>query len=310
MTRWIHGVVFASLAEPRSTSSDDENPSGVTPASWQGGLETVTERGDLIRYAYWSERRVQHLARDLQVQIEPRWKTKFTAFKVPLFGTSLDFEGQPRTLHRNEVADRVERALGERAVEDFVTPPTTEFAKGTGLVQFSHFISTEPDRVVLNVRTQASDGTNVVVCMFGSKDNVPGYIGVNDPSPGGWSSSAMFSIRDWLASRCTENGSQWDDPESLSVEAMKIALEQGNNEDFETNSDKPWNRGYTFGDASESEWLTEIYSDVLLDQDRWSLDEPVDRILVGAPVWVRTAGGNVRRYRDLRRVLNQQGLSR
>ena len=268
----------------------------------------MTERGSFTRYTYWSERRVTDLARDLEIKTDPGWKTKITVFKVPLLSTSIDLEGAPRTPHRNEIAARVERALGDLAVEDFVTPPPAKFAKGTGLVQFSHFISTEPGRVVLNARTQASDGTNVVICMFGSQDNVPGFVGVHDPGPAGWSSSAMFSIRDWLASRCSENGSQWDDPESISVEAMKIALDQGNNDEYQKNPDRPWTRGYTFGDASESEWLAEIYSDVRLDQDRWSLDDPVDRILVGAPVWVRSPRSSLRRYRDLRRNFNEREL--
>ncbi|GIE33513.1 hypothetical protein Ait01nite_065580 [Actinoplanes italicus] len=268
----------------------------------------MTERGEIIRYAYWSERRVKALALDLEIDLEPRQKTKFTLFKLPFISTSLDLERAPRTLYRNEVSALIERAVGDLAVEDFVTPPKVQFAKGTGAVQFSHFISPQRDRVVLTVRTKASDGTDVVVCLFGSKDNLPGFVGSDDPSPGGWSSSAMWSIEHWLAGRCAESGLPHDDAESISVEALKIATEQGNNPDFKDNPDKPWTRGYTFGDAPEAEWFAEIYSDVVLDQDRWSLDDPVDRILVGAPVWVRTPKTRFRRFRDLRRGFNQQAI--
>lgn len=268
----------------------------------------MTERGSFTRYTYWSERRVKNLARDLEIKTDPGWKTKITVFKVPLLSTSIDFEGAPRTPHRNEIAARVERALGDLAVEDFVTPPPAKFAKGTGLVQFSHLVSHEQGRVVLNIRTQASDGTRTAVCLFGSRDNIPGFVGVNDEHPSGWSSSAEPAVGAWLRSRCSDNKSQWDDPQSISVEAMTIATDQGNNHEYEANPESPWTRGFTFGDAPESEWLAEIYSDVVLDPDRWSLDDPVDRILVGAPVWVRTPQNNVRRYRDLRRGFNRQEL--
>jgi hypothetical protein len=260
----------------------------------------MAERGAVVRYAYWSDRRVRNLARDLETDIEPNWKTKITAFRLPLLRTGIDLEREPRTLHRNEIATRIERAVGDLAVEDFVTPPKADFAKGTGWVQFSHFVCDQPDRVILHTRTQASDGTRVVVCLFGSRDNMPDFVGVNDPQVSGWTSSAMWSVLDWLSTQCTENNSQWDDPESISVEAFKIATRQGNNDSYRATPNQPWTRGFTFGDASEAEWFAEIYSDVVLDKDRWTLDDPVDRILVGAPVWIRTPRRSIRRYRDSR----------
>ncbi|MER6592108.1 hypothetical protein ABT214_09695 [Micromonospora purpureochromogenes] len=86
---------------------------------------------------------------------------------------------------------------------------------------------------------------------------------------------------------------------------MKIATDQGMNQDWQANPDQPWTRGFTFGDTSESDWFAEIYSDVVLDENRWDLEEPVDRILVGAPLWVRTPRKSVRRYRDYRKRFNQ-----
>ncbi|WP_441172086.1 hypothetical protein [Micromonospora palomenae] len=66
---------------------------------------------------------------------------------------------------------------------------------------------------------------------------------------------------------------------------MKIAFDQGFTQESREAPGEPWRRGYTFGDAVDAEWFAEIYSDVVLDKDRWSLREPVDRILVGAPLW-------------------------
>ena len=45
-----------------------------------------------------------------------------------------------------------------------------------------------------------------------------------------------------------------------------------------------------------AEWFAEIYHDVELTKERWSfkpgvdMPEPVDRILIGAPLWVRSNG--------------------
>jgi len=267
----------------------------------------MAERGESIRYAYWSDRRVRSIAEDQGININPRWKTKVTVFKLPLISTGIDFEREPRTLNRRKIAERVERAIGDLAVEDFVTPPSVSYAKGVDYVQFSHFVCDRPDRVVLNIRSHASDGSRVVVCLFGSRDNMTGFVRPYDHHESGWSSSAMWSITDWLATQCTVNDSQWDDPESISVEAMKIAIYQGKNTASEANPDQPWLRGYTIADTAKAEWFAEIYSDVMLTPGRWNLGERVDRILVGAPLWIRTPKADVRRYRDYRRELNNRG---
>ncbi|WDZ84526.1 hypothetical protein [Micromonospora cathayae] len=261
------------------------------------------ERGESTRYAYWSNRRVRSIADEEGISIAARWRSKFV-LSLPFLPVEWEFGREPRSLYKNEIAERIERSIGSLAVEDFVTPPPVQYAKGVGRVEFSHFVTYEDDRIVLGVRSVASDGTRVFVCLFGSKDNVAGFMGPNDPVAEGWSSSAMFSISKWLKTRCAENNSQWDDPQSISVEAMKIAFEQGFTKESRESPDQPWKRGYTFGDASNSEWFAEIYSDVVLDQERWDLDEPVDRILVGAPVWVRTPRAAARRYIDYRRDMN------
>jgi hypothetical protein len=89
-----------------------------------------------------------------------------------------------------------------------------------------------------------------------------------------------------------------------------VATHQGMTGTDEEHAGKPWSRGFTFADVRDSEWFAEIYGDVVLTKERWHLDEPVDRILIGAPLWIRTPRmTNVRRYRDLRRQLNQVAAS-
>jgi hypothetical protein len=265
----------------------------------------VVEHGGASRYAYWSERRIRSIAEDQGINLNPRWKTRISVIKVPFVPVGVDLDGVPRTLNRNEVASRIERAIGDLAVEDFVTSPPVKYAKGVGPVEFSHFMCNEPNRVILHTHTTSSDDTRTVVCLFGSRDDVAGFVGVHDSQVAGWTPSAMWSIVDWLATQCTVNNSQWDDPESISVEAMKIATHQGTNDRFVANPDQPWTRGFTFGETPDAEWFAEIYSDVVLDKNRWSLETPVDRILVGAPLWIRTPRSTTRRYRDYRRDFNR-----
>ncbi|WUR58535.1 hypothetical protein OHS32_26010 [Micromonospora chokoriensis] len=247
---------------------------------------------------------MRSVADDDGINIDPRWKMKISSFKIPIVQVALDLEREPRTLRRKEIAGRIERAIGDLAVEDFVTPPPVRYARGIGRAEFSHFVCEERGRIVVGTRSTASDGTRVAVCLFGSRDNVADFMGPDDAVAGGWTSSGMWSVWEWLTAKCAASSLRHDDPESISVEAMKIAFDQGFTQESREAIDQPWMRGYTFADAPESEWFAEIYSDVVLDKDRWSLDEPVDRILVGAPLWVRTPRAAARRYRDFRRGMN------
>jgi len=157
---------------------------------------------------------------------------------------------------------------------------------------------------------KSSIGKKVDVCLFGSMDNLASYAGASDKPAGGWSSSAAHAVEVFIRSHGTVNDSQWDDLESLSVEASKIAKGQGITKEEEYHRGKPWTRGFTLGHASESEWLAEIYSDVELTKSRWNFDddEDVDRILIGAPLWVRTPRPqSVIRYQIERERLNQMG---
>ena len=155
--------------------------------------------------------------------------------------------------------------------------------------------------------TRSTDGVRVDVPLFGSLENTADYVGGSDQPPAGWSSSAAQTIARFIDSRGTINNSQWDDDEALAVEALKIATEQGVTGSWDEHQDKPWTRGFTLGRVTESEWFAQIYLDVVLSKDRWTFDgdggisSDVDRILVGAPLWIRTPGAHaVTRYSDLR----------
>jgi hypothetical protein len=75
------------------------------------------------------------------------------------------------------MSERVERAIGQLAVEDFVTPPPTAFAKGCGEVtiavyeRWSRPKKNKRNAVIVHTRTKASNGCRVEYCLFGSIEN-------------------------------------------------------------------------------------------------------------------------------------------
>lgn len=266
------------------------------------------ELGVIRRYAYWSERKIVAIAADNGIPVDRSrgWKAKLGS--VPLIG-STEFIQEARDLTRAEKANRIETALGAAAVADFVTPPSVRFAKGIGHVEFAQFIRPEkrPTAVVIHTTVCSSSGNRVGICLFGSLDNTAGFIGGSDKPPGGWTSSSMWAIDSLIKSRGAIIKPMWDE-ESLAIEALKIATQQGVTGRSQDHAGQPWTRGFTLGSTEASEWLAEIYLDVEVDKVRWNLQRDgisspdVSRILVGAPLWVRTPGPDaVTRYRDLRR---------
>jgi len=85
------------------------------------------------RYYYWSDRRVREMAADNAIDLDRRWRT---AFRTPLlsFVPQAELAQERGALQRHEIAERIDRAIGRLAVEDFVTPPLSAFAKGRGEV--------------------------------------------------------------------------------------------------------------------------------------------------------------------------------
>lgn len=146
---------------------------------------------------------------------------------------------------------------------------------------------------MFHIRTTSSAGQQIDLVLFGSMDNFPGRVlRPADAVEAGWSSSAWYAIAELLESRGTRNTSQWDDPELLSLEALNIALNQGSIGTEQDHEDRPWTRGYTLAHTDDSEWFAQVYTDVLLTERRRPLSgnmRGAQRIIVGAPVWVRTA---------------------
>jgi hypothetical protein len=136
------------------------------------------------------------------------------------------------------------------------------------------------------------DRESVAICLYGSMDNFPEY--VQEAGPGfrdGWVSSSAPAVYNFIKS----HGKQFDDPylepEEMAVEALLIADGQGLSPAFSGDArgtDRAWERALTYGDAPKAQWLAQIYLDVDLLATESGRQDGFRRVLIGAPLWIRT----------------------
>jgi len=251
----------------------------------------VGELGTVRRYSYWSDRRVKSIADDNGIDLSHRWRFGLTTPGLPHFPLpQVMLSEETKTVQRHEVALRVEKAIGQLAVEDFVTSPPAQFVKGFGEVTFAPYerwghTAGPRKAVIIHTRTKSSDGCRVEVCLFASIDNWAGYLSTSKAEAPVWSSSSTWCIEEFITNEGRVPAPVYDDDESIAVEILRVFNNEG------MAGKHAWKH------FPSSEWFAEVYHDVELDKSRWNLKpgrdlpEPVDRIVVGAPLWVRSNGG-------------------
>jgi hypothetical protein len=96
----------------------------------------VGELGEVWQYSYWSDQKMRDIAADNAIDLDRRWRT---ALRTPSYGflPQAEVSRERGALLRHEVAAKVEAAVGQLAVADFVTPPPARYVKGCGEVTFS-----------------------------------------------------------------------------------------------------------------------------------------------------------------------------
>jgi hypothetical protein len=246
------------------------------------------ELGATRRYSYWSDRSVKRVADDNVIRLERAWRLGLRSPSAGLMPQA-ELTEELRGLSRHEMALRIEAAIGQPAVEDFVTPPPSNFAKGVSRVTFAAYTRwnfVDPDErgekaAILHTRVRASDGSRVEICLFGSIDN---RVGRNtEPSAPIWQASSTWAIEEFIMNMGLKPAPIYDDDQSIAVEIVRVLNLEG------------MTSKYVFTAPASSEWFAQVYKDVVLDKSRWDLrpgsdwPEPVDRIIVGAPLWVRSS---------------------
>ncbi|MEU8661871.1 hypothetical protein [Actinoplanes philippinensis] len=239
------------------------------------------------KYFYWSERRVASIIRDNGIDLTRGTTRKLKSPSIP-FLPQVELESKSKEPTRAQVAAAIERYLGGVTVSDFVTPPPTKFARGCGTVAFSEVVdwSDKNDHTIgIFTETVSSDGTKVAICMFGSRDNLSDMLPETSERRG-WSSSAAPSIVEFVRGRCTTAEGIWDQND-LAYEAVNMLLRQGVSGP-DGNPRRPWLRGFTLGHISDiGDWMMEVYFDVEFTPRQTDVGG-YDRVLLGAPLWIRT----------------------
>jgi hypothetical protein len=250
------------------------------------------ELGIVRRYSYWSDRRVRSLAEDNGIDLERRLHLAFRSPGLSLLPQA-EVSKERKAMQRHDVALKVEGAIRQLAIQDFVTPPPSVFAKGYGQVTLAAYTRWRPERkterkgIIAHTRTSSSSGSRIEVCLFGSIENCADYLSSQDVEAPMWSSSSTWSIENFIAHRGTRPAPIYDDDEEIAVEILRVFNNEG------------MTGKYAFKRLASVEWFAEVYHDVELDKERWNLKpgvdlpEPVDRIVIGAPLWIRSSHGKL-----------------
>ncbi|WP_306211953.1 hypothetical protein [Actinoplanes sp. RD1] len=205
-----------------------------------------------------------------------------TKLKSPTgpFLPAVEVDRPRRPPHRDDIADRIERYLSGNTVREFVTPPPVRFAAGCGTLTFAQFVNFGRIEQIVAIFTEviAPDGLRTAICMFGSLDNLADVIVAAPTADTGWSSSAAPEVFAFINSAGRDLGRD-KSREEIAEDAVTLLLGQGGDED------KPAKRGFTYGHIGDTgEWLLEAYLDVEFATNEYGYD----RIVIGAPLWIRT----------------------
>ncbi|WP_369380411.1 hypothetical protein [Streptomyces sp. cg36] len=255
------------------------------------------------KYLYWAEHRIdlylksnsQHTANRTHQLAMPSVQGILPAYTQ----TWTPSETWART------ARRLTRRLASHTHEIGTAPQGVRFVKGhTPLVLGQLCINHERTAGGLFYAQQGS----TVVLLFASLRHLSPDVtsrGVGDDAhnPYGWFSSRAHDVYCWLAGITGgPDGPRYRfrDDHHFAEECLKIALHQGDS-GSPRRASTPWLQPFRFGHIERGcSWLAEIHWDVRVREPQWEWHEMwpngrryggirVDRILIGAPFWLRTA---------------------
>ncbi|MEV6613810.1 hypothetical protein AB0N31_07995 [Streptomyces sp. NPDC051051] len=263
------------------------------------------------RYVYWSERLVREVIDDNGVQLDSRVKS---SLKLGVAGNGLDVTGRDREKTTFEVAEILKKKLRKAIVSDFDTPGPVQLVQGASWVEVAEFQRWGYARhrlgqrtAVVHAQTVTRRGRRVDLCLFGGIRNLRGYTVPEDDPVHGWTSSAAPAIEELVASRgAAMNEGAGDlssfDEEELAVDTLRVALSQGIYRHTDDHRGRPETRAFTVMGFEATEYVALIYKDVTLTPGRWDFRTEQEmigtrRILIGAPLWLRTTHPNsIRTY--------------
>ncbi|GHD97324.1 hypothetical protein GCM10010508_69390 [Streptomyces naganishii JCM 4654] len=274
------------------------------------------------RYVYWSQRLVTEVIDDNGVRLDPRIKP---ALNLGLAGNGVSLAGRDQENTTFDIAEKLKKKLRKSIITDFSTLASGKLVQGSGHAEVAEFQTwgypqhrLQQRTAVIHTQAVTREG-RVDLCLFGSLKNLRGFAVPEEDSVGGWTSSAAPMIEEFIALRgaevSTRTGREFPfDEEQLAVEILKVALSQGIYTDPADHLGRPETRAYTLLGFDATEYVALVYRDVVLTPGRWDFRvepelEGVRRILIGAPLWMRTTRqDSIRRYFGENRVVIPRAL--
>jgi hypothetical protein len=232
----------------------------------------------IYHYQYWSSRLTKELADDVRVNLQPTWLWKLSA---TFHGAGVEAQRQGRALRLDEMAAKLETSSAvHRFTGSEEIRSTPFFVRGAGRMTLmrSWVGEKEGHSSVIYGTVQTLAELTAHICLFGSIANFIGYRDAGREQAG-WTSSAWADIQELIDTRGAVNNSQWDN-EARAFEAAKWGrISEGDSQ-------------LRFDELEQAEWCALIYSDVTPTPGRWiggDWEQQTGRILIGSPLWVRTA---------------------
>ncbi|MBB6345228.1 hypothetical protein FHU36_001737 [Nonomuraea muscovyensis] len=267
-------------------------------------------------YMYWSELRVREFLEANNIRIS-KTSTTIKSPNVPLLPVieHVRHSGDPTMA---ELADKIEASLGESAVSSFDTYPV-RYAKGIGSIIFSEFVSLSgqsQDRSIITTETCDSQGHAIAICLFGSMHSFD--LSIREAGPGlssgaSWRSSVTPEIIRFIdgdLAKLAGPTSRSDARLRYARYAFEAAHQQGMNS--EPDFLVPWKREFTYGDIQNSaEWLADVIYDIDFVKEEGQPWGRFVRLIIGAPVWIRTPKPqDIRLYSQQALELEQERIER
>lgn len=249
------------------------------------------ELGHIVKYLYWSERRIESLIADNNIKLLKPTETTLKSPSIP-FVPTIERKTSYVPPGRHDVARAVETALGDIAVSSWETPPPARYAKGVGSIVFSEYPKLKERGMVTAGTVSSHSRGSVAICMFGSFNNLADVVSAGGSSQVGWTSSAAASMFDFLQSQKVPDSAPLDSELDVAIEALKEVFRHGLL--GRLTQTHPRGLGCAYGLLHEvGEWLMEVYLDIEVDPREFKnalgfTPWGQARVVVGAPLWIRT----------------------
>jgi hypothetical protein len=222
------------------------------------------------QYHYWSKRLTAKLSDELSINRRARWRWNLSG-RLPVVGVGIEAQQQDYSLGVDETAAKLESSRFLMPFTELSSPQRTPYYL-CGVSRQMKLMRSLVGDAATYATSAASDGSVTHLCLYGSIDNFIGYKAA--PREAEWSASSWPAIHDLLSASSAYTG--WND-EARAFEAVKWMHENKENSPV------------TFAELESADWSALIYLDVATTPDRWITSrKATGRILVGAPLWIRT----------------------